>query len=488
MFQINSSVQRKFITNLALLLFLNFLIKPFWIFGIDRTVQNTVSAEEYGIYFALFNFSMLFNILLDLGITNYNNRNIAQHKQLLAKYFSGIVVFKFLLAIIYFLITFVVGYLVGYDSSRFNMLLFLSINQFLVSFIQYLRSNIAGLQLFTLDSLLSVLDKALMIVFCAVLIWGNVFNIEFKIIHFVYAQTLAYSITLLIVFGIVTVKSKQFKFKLNKSFSLLILKQTYPYALLILTMTFYYRLDAIMLDMMLEDGERQASIYAQAYRLMDASNQIGVLFAALLLPMFANMIKNNKRLDELVKLSFSLLFVPAAIVAVFSFSFSKQIMEVLYDSNTTESAQVLSVLMTCFVAIASTYIFGTLLTANGSLKTLNKLAIGGMALNFILNLILIPRLQAEGSAIASLITQFGIVVLQVFIVKRVFSFNINYKYIGIVALYLVMILNLNWAVNMYVSGLLLQFTTFICISVLLGVLMKIINLKKMYQIVVNREL
>ena len=72
-------MQRKFITNLALLLFLNFLIKPFWLFGIDRTVQNSVLAEDYGIYFTLFNFSMLFNILLDVGITNFNNKNIAQH-------------------------------------------------------------------------------------------------------------------------------------------------------------------------------------------------------------------------------------------------------------------------------------------------------------------------------------------------------------------------------------------------------------------------
>jgi O-antigen/teichoic acid export membrane protein len=481
-------VQRKFITNLALLLFLNFLIKPFWLFGIEVEVQNTVSAEDYGTYFALFNFSMLFNILLDVGITNFNNRSIAQHKQLLAKYFSGIVVFKFLLAIAYFLVTFVVGYLIGYDSSRFQMLLFLSINQFLISFVQYLRSNLAGLQLFTLDSILSVLDKTLMIGFCSVLLWGNVFDVEFQLMHFVYAQTLAYLITLIVVFGIVIAKSKQFKFKLNKSFSLLILKQTYPYALLILTMTFYYRLDAIMLDMMLEDGEKQASIYAQAYRLMDASNQIGVLFATLLLPMFANMIKNNKKLDELVKLSFSLLFVPAVVLAIISFSFSNEIMSLLYKNNTVDSAQVLSILMTCFVAIGSTYIFGTLLTANGSLKTLNKLAIGGVILNLVLNIILIPQYQAVGSAFASLITQFLIVISQIIIVKKVFSFTINYKFIGALALYVFMVITLVNGIRTYFSEFIIQILLSILVSMVLGVMLRIINLKKMYQILVDREL
>ncbi|MFI5220594.1 MAG: polysaccharide biosynthesis protein, partial [Bacteroidia bacterium] len=62
-------MQKKFITNLGFLLFLNLLIKPFWILGIDRSVQNTVGAEIYGQYYALFNFSFLLNILLDIGIT-----------------------------------------------------------------------------------------------------------------------------------------------------------------------------------------------------------------------------------------------------------------------------------------------------------------------------------------------------------------------------------------------------------------------------------
>ena len=56
-------MQRKFLTNLGLMLFLNLLIKPVWIFAIDRNVQNVVGAMDYGFYFDLLNFSFLFNIL-----------------------------------------------------------------------------------------------------------------------------------------------------------------------------------------------------------------------------------------------------------------------------------------------------------------------------------------------------------------------------------------------------------------------------------------
>src|SRR5215210_2885578 len=98
-------MQRKFVTNLFLILSLNLLIKPFWIFAIDRSVQIAVGAKTYGYYYTLFNFSFLLNILLDFGITNFNNKNIAQNNHLLTKHFSSLVILKFTLAIVYITFT-----------------------------------------------------------------------------------------------------------------------------------------------------------------------------------------------------------------------------------------------------------------------------------------------------------------------------------------------------------------------------------------------
>jgi len=118
-------LKRKFVTNLLLLLFLNLLIKPFWLFGIDRTVQNLVGDESFGLYFALFNFSMILNIFLDVGITNYNNRNIAQHNFLLPKHLSNIVGLKLVLAFVYAIFSLTVAFIIGYEKVQIHLLLFL---------------------------------------------------------------------------------------------------------------------------------------------------------------------------------------------------------------------------------------------------------------------------------------------------------------------------------------------------------------------------
>ena len=479
-------MQRKFILNLALLLLLNFLIKPFWIFGIDRTVQNMVPSTDYGIYFALFNFSMLFSILLDLGLTNYNNKNIAQNNHILSKYFSGLLTFKFLLSIIYFLVTFVVGYVVGYDSERFSLLLFLSINQFLISLILFMRSNISGLQLFGIDSLLSVLDKVLMIIFCSILLWGNVIDEPFAILHFIYAQTGAYILTAIVVFTIIVFKTKVFSFQLNLPFLLITLKQTFPYAFLVLTMTFYYRLDAIMLDLMLQDGEHEAAIYAQAYRLLDATSQIGVLFAGLLLPMFALMIAKKQKLDDLLRLSFSLLFIPSAVLAIFCLFYAEPIISMLYDNHEQSSSNVLIFLMFCFVAIAGTYIYGTLLTSKGSLKQLNTIAVIGLVLNFVLNLILIPKYKAEGSAIASLVTQFIVLTAQILICNMIFNFAINFQYVFKVALFFGVVLATIFGLKSADISMQVSFLVIVILSSVLVFLFRIISLKEILQLIKNR--
>ncbi|NLA23541.1 MAG: oligosaccharide flippase family protein, partial [Bacteroidales bacterium] len=395
-------MKRNFVINLAIILSLNLLVKPFWIFGIERSVQNIVGAGEYGFYFSLFNFSLILQILLDLGTTNYNNRNIAQHSHMLSKYFSNIVTLKFLLAILYAVVSISIALAIGYDLRQMKLLGVLIFNQFLSSFILYLRSNISGLQRFKTDSLMSVLDRLLMIGICSALIWGNITSVPMKIEWFVYAQTVSYSITALIAFIIVLRYTEYFRPNFNFKFYAVYLKQSWPYALLILLMAFYNRVDSIMIERILPDGMAQAGIYAQAFRLLDAAAMIAYLFSVLLLPLFAKMISKKEPVGDIIKISSLLLLVPAILLATVSIFFNQELMDLMYVAHTKDSAILLSFLMTGFIGICGTYIFGSLLTANGSLKQLNIMAASGMALNIILNAILIPKFKAEGAAFTSM--------------------------------------------------------------------------------------
>jgi O-antigen/teichoic acid export membrane protein len=482
-------MRKKFLSNLILLLFLNLLIKPFWILGIDRSVQNLVGAEDYGFYYVLFNFSFLFNILLDFGITNFNNRNIAQHNQLLNKHFSGIVIIKFLLAAVYTIITFTVGLIIGFNSQQLGLLGFMCFNQFLLSFILYLRSNVSGLLMFRTDSFLSVLDRMLMILICGVLIWGHVTTSPFRIEWFVYAQAAAYFLTAIVAMIVVVKKAAFRRLNWNWPFFVMIIKQSFPFAILVLLMTFYNRIDSVMIERLLpsEIGEYEVGIYASAYRLLDASNMIAYLFAVLLLPLFSRMIKEKESVVQVVKLAITLLIIVSSTVAIGSHFYSYELMDLMYHEHVEESAAVFRLLMFGYIAISTTYVFGTLLTANGSLKTLNIIAACGMLVNFIINLILVPRLYAIGSAYASLIAQFSTALIQLLIACKIFKFRPDYRYLFAIAAFLAGLLFINITSKHIFDNWMYNFILMICMAIILAATLKLLNIRGFIYILRSNE-
>ena len=493
-------MQKKFLTNLALLLFLNFLVKPFWIFGIDRTVQNTVGLADYGFYFTIFNFSYLFYILLDFGITNFNNRNIAQHVHLLNKHFSSLVILKFLLAFVYIAIIFLVALVIGYSRDQLILLGWVGFNQILLSFILYLRSNVSGMLMFRTDSFLSVLDRLLMIFICAVLLWGNLTGGEFKIEWFVYSQTAAYLLTAIIAMAIVMRKAKFKKLAWNLPFFLVILKKSLPFAILVMLMAIYNRVDSVFIERLLdgEEGERQVGIYAHAFRLLDAVNQFAWLFAVLLLPIYANMIKMKQDLSKMVRLPYALLLTAAIIVVTGSYFYRTEFMAWLYPVKDYEkaaeyadslhqSARVFGILMFGFLGSTTMYVFSTLLTANGNLKQLNFIALSGIIANFALNILLVPKLEATGAAYASLATQLLTAGSYMIMAQYYFRFKIDYRFIISLAVLIISVVVFNsisktlpfrWQVN---------FSVMLAASLIAAFLLKLINIPEIIRLLKEKS-
>ena len=389
-----------------------------------------------------------------MGITNFNNRNIARHQQLLHKHLSGIITLKLLLGVVYMAVVFVVALIIGYRGLQLWFLFWMAINQFLNAFILYLRSNISALLMFKTDSCLSVMDRLLMIIFCGILLWGGVTNEPFRIEWFIYCQTVAYVLTALTALAIVVTKGRVTRLSWNPTFFLMILKKSLPFAILFLLMSFYNRIDSVMLERLLPEGvgASEAGIYASAFRLLDALVMIAYLFSVILLPLFSKMLKNNENITPIVKSSFSLLFLFSVTSVVLLECFRLPVMDLLYKEHVEESSAVFRFLIAGIIPISFTYIFGTMLTANGNLKLLNITALAGIVVNMAVNLILIPRMQAEGAAIASLSTQSVVAVLQVVIAFRQLKVPVNSLPLWQSLLFTVVLVTAVWFFSQHFNG------------------------------------
>lgn len=475
---------KKFTESIFILLVLNLLVKPFWIFAIDVSIQNRVGANQYGLYFSLFSFSLLFNIISDLGITNYNNRNIAQNHHLIAQQVGRILPIKLFLGLIYAMLTIIAAFLIGYSSIQVKLLIWLSVNQIIISTTQYLRSNISGLQLFKTDSLISISDKFFLIIICSYLLWWNVGRV-FKIEWLIYAQTIAYGTSMIIALIVVLKNSEKISFRFNIRKASNTLRKSFPFAILLFLMVLYTRIDAVMLERLLPDGKMQAGIYAQAFRILDALSMFAFLFASILLPLFAKMIKQNLDIKETLGHSFALLMIPSVGLLAVLYFYAGNFMQTLYHQHVKESSEVLQLLLIGFIGICASYIFGTLLTAAGHLKVLNRIALAAVLLNIVLNALLIPTYGPLGAAYSSMLTQVLMGVLQGII--SIVHFKIKIRAITLLKYSIIFasLVALTASMALFVKTWYVAFIIIPAIAVMSGFLLKILKIENFKHLFLN---
>jgi peptidoglycan biosynthesis protein MviN/MurJ (putative lipid II flippase) len=75
-------------------------------------------------------------------------------------------------------------------------------------------------------------------------------------------------------------------------------------------------------------------------------------------------------------------------------------------------ATTFSILVLAIIPMGGNYIYGTLLTATGSLWAMNRIFVLILGINIVLNLFLLPRFGIPGVALASLITHSLAFILQ----------------------------------------------------------------------------
>lgn len=418
-------MQKTFLGNIVVLIVLNLLIKPMWVLGIDVSVQRLVGPAEYGMYFDLLSFAFLFMAFVDFGLNNFNNRAVSRETESMPEQLARLGTLKLLLGLFFFLVLHLSGRWLGYSADQLHLLWGTGAIIFLSSFLLFMRSNISGIQWYRADVLMSVLDRSLAILMAGALIWGGATAmgaevpwLDMTIERFVLVQIIAYTLAIVVAAVLLMRKGARLRFVFDLKSSLGLLRRSFPYMLLTLLMVSYHRMDVVMIERMMPEGPYQAGLYAQAYKLLDASVMFAFLFSTLLLPMFSKMLAKGEEISGLVRLAETLMLVPAAIVVVAAAMYAEDLMDLLYIEGVAESAAAFATLMAALIPIATTYIYGTMLTAKGDLRTLNLIAAIGAVVNIVGNYVLIGDYGLKGAALMTLLTQSIVAMIQVIYAHR----------------------------------------------------------------------
>ena len=411
-----------FFKGLSWLIILNLLVKPVWLFFIDRQVQISVGYETYGKYFAILNLSYVLFFLSDIGISNMLNQRVAGYRSINVVQLLRI---KALLLVIYFVVFCFIAWLA--DISEWKILFYVIVIQCLTSLLIFFRNIITANQLFIQDAVLSVIDKTLMILFCGTILYTSLLG---KISLLLFLQIQSSCTVMAVLFGLYIILKKNLIANAAKENIESIIKQVFPFAMVILLMSSHYRLDGFLLERFHSNGATEAGIYASAYRLLDASNMVGYLASSFLMAFVARNQKNKGVMELAIFNTRHLLMFAAVGIVCFVIMFAPWINKLLYHSDSFYNYLVIQLCMASFPGYCLVHVYGSVLTGSGRLNYFISILVVSVLLNVLLNLVLIPLEGAVGCCIAALVSQYFCGIATCISSTKALDISFNFKSIA----------------------------------------------------------
>ncbi len=397
---------KAFIKDLAFVQVVNFLVKPLWILAVDRYVQNQVGEVAYGQYYLAFNLSAVLLIITDLGLNNYLTREGVDKQMGSLSVVRSSARLKIVLSVVFFGLLVILGLQRG---VRLDFLVWVGINQVLLSVSQWLRVWLNIQKKFRKESLIAITDRLVAIVLWLGIVVLTVVDQPQMIYYFLGVQTVGLLMAVTIAFRQVIADKRDHQSQQGLSIREVVLS-CLPYTLLAFFMAAYTRIDVLLMDALLPDADYHIGVYAQGYRILDAFNVFAALFGTMLLPIFTQQLKSGENVRGIMRTSTLLLAIAGLVLGVVVCFFGQELYQLLYSSGPDSRGDLAyrvntfqRVVLT-FIPIALIYVFGTYITALGKLKFLVGLAIITLGINIGLNLALQANYKAEGAALSALIS------------------------------------------------------------------------------------
>jgi O-antigen/teichoic acid export membrane protein len=192
-----------------------------------------------------------------------------------------------------------------------------------------------------------------------------------------------------------------------------------PFSLSIFFLYIYYRIDTVMLSLMVND--QVTGWYNAAYRLVDVVNYIPFLIVTAILPPMARSSKKDKELlKDIFNRSLRYLIILAAPIGLGTYLLAPRIIQFVYGEGFSNATFALKILIWAEVFVFVNYLGGQLLNVIDKQKAYTMIIGITASVNILLNVILIPKYTYIGASVATLLCEVLVFILVYHIIKKVF--------------------------------------------------------------------
>ncbi|MCI6591115.1 MAG: oligosaccharide flippase family protein [Spirochaetia bacterium] len=438
------SIKSNYLYNTALQILM--LIVPLVTTPYLSRVIGAEGIGTYSYYYAVVSYYMMF---VKLGIDNYGNREIAEHRNNqneLKQSFSQLVYLQFFLGFI--VIIFYLIYTKWFCADKKYTFLFILT---LLATILDINWFLYGMEKFKIISIRNAIIK-----FISTLLIFIFIKQENHIFLYCVILNISNLICQLITWPLVL---KETKF-VSVSFKS-ILKHIKPNMILfmsLISVSIFKTMDKVMLGLM-TFGKLEVGFYESSERIIHIPSILVVSLGTVMMPRITNMIASN---DENYKNNIFISMIFSMMIAS-SMSFgimgvAREFVPIYYGQGFEKCIVLYLILLPCCLFMAfATVIRTQYLLPNHMDKTLLFASISGAIVNLIINSLLIPVCGSIGAAIATLISEIVVCIWQVLAVykelniKKYFFYSIQFVFLGFMMFSCLFYLNLSHIHNIVIQ-------------------------------------
>ncbi|MFS0864568.1 flippase [Fredinandcohnia sp. 179-A 10B2 NHS] len=386
-------------------------------------VARILSAE--GIGKVDFSLSVIhyFIIIAQFGIPTYAIRECAKYrdnKEELTKKVQEILMINIVMVIVSYIFLTIVLVSVDMFHDYKTLLIIMSINILSTSIgIEWFYQSIEEYRLITIRSFFV---KLLSLILVFVLIKEES---DFNLYGFIITLSLALGH----IYNFIHVNKYISLFKRYSNYNFK--KHIKPILLLFamsISVSIYVHLDKVMLGVI--SGDKYVGLYSSASRIVKIILTLVTSLAVVLLPRMSYYIKMKQEEDikRLIKKSIDFILMISIPATVGIIILAKPIILIFAGPGYLEAVNTIRIISPILIIIGLSNLIGIqILVSNGKEKITLFATIIGAAINFSLNLILIPKLQHNGAAVATILAETAVTVTLFYFAYTYIKGNINFK-------------------------------------------------------------
>jgi len=372
-----------------------------------------------GMYSFAFSFASIFLLLADFGLPTLITKDIAKNRKLTQQHLSSTLTLKFFLNFLTLFITILFIFILKKDKETVILVALAGIAMFFYNFGGVFRSVIQAYEVMKYE----VISKAIERIIAAglgiyLLLKG--YGILSLFLTLIISNIIYYLVLHLFVYKKILSPQISFGWGVWKQ----TIKDSFPFWLTLIFVSFYVRIDTIMLGFMKDYA--QTGWYNAAYKIIDVFTRVMYLPIIALFPALAKSHKFSiPKTKALYEKSFYYMIVFAIPIVTGLLILSKKIILLVYGSQFGNSVIALQILGFSLFFTSLNFLMGYLLNSIDKQKLFAITTGVSTVVNIILNLILIPSYGYKGAGFATVASEIlNFTMLFYFTSKNNFSVNI----------------------------------------------------------------